>query len=163
MQRFDEDEQVTWRVVRSYRTLEQAQHALHELAWARFPVRRVTIVARDVRPLDERSSRSGYGWAGLHGLALGAPIGALLGLLMALLVLAEPLAAGLTLAAWSALAGAAAGPAVSVGTEALRAPRAGRGRTVLSAGRYDVLADDQLAEQARWLLTRLGHHREGVT
>lgn len=161
MQSWDENEWVAWRVVRSFRSFEQAQRAVDDLARARFPVRRVTIVARQVRRPDRQRDRSGYGWAALHGALLGAVAGALLGLLVALLVLAEPMGAALTVAAWAALTGTVAGVAVGVGTEALRAPPGEVWKAVVLADRYDLVADDEVAERARRALLGLRRHHNG--
>jgi hypothetical protein len=157
MQQWDNDERVGWRVIGSFGSFEQAQRAVDDLARARIPVRRVTIVARALRQLDQRQDRSGYGWAAVYGALLGAVAGALLGLLVALLVLAEPLGGALTVAAWATLVGAVAGVAVGVGTEALRASPGEARKAVVHADRYDLVADDEIADRARYLLARLGH------
>jgi hypothetical protein len=160
MQSWDE-KRIAWRVVGSFPSYQQAQRAVDQLAGARFPVRRVTVVARGLRLLQHRGERPGYGWAALHGLLLGAPTAAILGLLAAVTVLDEPLAAGLTFAAWAALAGAVSGLTVGVGVEALRAPRRPGRPTLLLADRYDLVADGEVADQARHLLERLGHGDPG--
>jgi hypothetical protein len=157
MQQWDNGEGVGWRVIGSFGSFEQAQRAVDDLARVRFPVRRVTIVARAVRRFDQRRDRSGYGWAAVHGALLGATTGAVVGLLVALLVLAEPLGGALTVAAWATLAGAVAGIAVGVGSEALRAPPGETWKALVHADRYDLVADDDVAERARYLLARLGH------
>jgi hypothetical protein len=155
-----DEQQIDWQVVGSFPSYQQAQGAVDRLAGARFPVRRLTVVARGLRLLEQRGERPGYGWAALHGLLLGAPAAALLGVLAAVTVLDEPLAAGLTFAAWAALAGALAGVAIGVGVEALRVPSRGRQR-VLHADRYDLVADGEVADQARRLLERLGQDDQG--
>jgi hypothetical protein len=160
MQQWDDDERVAWRVVASFGSFERAQRAVDDLAQARFPVRRVTIVARAVRRFDRPRDRSGYGWAAVSGALLGAVAGALLGLLVALLVLAEPLGAALTVAAWAPLAGAVAGVAVGVGTEALHAPPGEAWKAMVRADRYDLVADDEVADRARSLLATLGHRED---
>ena len=156
-----DEQRIGWQVVGSFPSYQQAQLAVDRLAGARFPVRRLTVVARGLRLLEQRGERPGYGWAALHGLLLGAPTAAILGVLGAVTVLDEPLAAGLTFAAWAALAGALAGLAIGVGVEALGNPPRGR-RSVLHADRYDLVADGEVADQARQLLERLGNGDRGL-
>jgi hypothetical protein len=155
-----DEQRIGWQIVGSYPSYQQAQRAVDRLANAQFPVRRLTVVAQGLRMLEQRGDRPGYGWAALHGLLLGAPVAAVLGVLAAVTVLDEPLAAGLTFAAWAALAGALAGVAIGVGVEALRVPRR-RGRSVLHADRYDLVADGEVADWARHLLAGLGHGDQG--
>jgi hypothetical protein len=152
-----DEERIGWRVVGSFPSYQQAQVAVDQLAGAQFPVRRITVVARGLRLLEQRGGAPGYGWAALHGLLLGMPIAALLGMLAAVTALDEPLAAGLTFAAWAALAGAVAGVSIGVGIEAMRAPRRPGRQILLHADRYDLMADGEVADQARHLLERLGH------
>jgi hypothetical protein len=159
MRNWDE-KRIGWRVVESFPSYQQAEQAVDRLAGAHFPVRQLTVVARGLRLLEPRGERPGYGWAALHGLLLGAPAAAILGMLAAVTVLDEPLAAGLTFAAWAALAGALAGVAIGVGVEALRVPSRGP-RSVLHADRYDLVADGEVADQARQLLERLSHGDQG--
>ncbi|HEX5878052.1 MAG TPA: general stress protein [Actinomycetota bacterium] len=156
-----DERRVGWRVVGSYSSYQQAQQAVDQLAGARFPVRRLTVVARGLRLLEPRGDRAGYGWAALHGLLLGAPTAAVLGVLAAVTLLDEPLAAALTFAAWAALAGALAGMAIGAGVEALRVPRRTGRHSVLQADRYDLVADGEVADQACRLLERLGHDGQG--
>jgi hypothetical protein len=151
-----DERRVGWWVVGSFPSYQQAQQAVDQLAGAQFPIRRLTVVAHGLRLLQPRGERPGYGWAALHGLLLGAPTAAVLGLLAAVTLLDEPLAAGLTIAAWAALAGALAGVAIGAGVEALRIPRRTRRHSVLQADRYDLVADGEVADQARQLLERLG-------
>lgn len=151
-----DEQRIGWRVVGSFPSFQQAQHAVDALAATRFPIRRIMIVAGGLRLLEHRRGRPGYGWAALHGPLLGAPIAAVLGFLLAVAALDEPLAAGLTVAAWAALAGGVAGVAIGVGVEALRTPRRPASHDVLHADRYDLVADDEVADQARRLLDRLG-------
>jgi hypothetical protein len=150
------ERRVGWWVVGSFPSYQQAQQAVDRLAGAQFPVRRVTVVARGLRLIEQRGDRPGYGWAALHGLLLGAPTAAVLGVLAAVTVLDEPLTAALTFAAWAALAGALAGVAIGLGVEALRVPRRTGRHSVLQADRYELVADSEVADQARRLLERLG-------
>jgi hypothetical protein len=151
-----DERRTSWQVVGSFPSYEQAQQAVDRLAGAQFPVRRLSVVARGLRLQARRGDRSGYGWAAVHGLLLGAPTAAILGALAAVTVLDEPLEAGLTLAAWAALAGALAGVTIGAGVEALRIPRRGR-QNLLHADRYDLVADGEVADRARHLLEGQGH------
>ncbi|HZA80723.1 MAG TPA: general stress protein [Actinomycetes bacterium] len=160
MQNWDE-RRIDWRVIGSFPSYQEAQQAVDRLAAAQFPVRRLTVVARGLRLLDQRGNRPGYGWAALHGLLLGSPTAAILGVLAALTVLGEPLAAALTFAAWAALAGALVGVAIGAGVEALRVPRRRGRHSVLHADRYDLVADGEVADRARHLLEGLGDRDPG--
>jgi hypothetical protein len=100
-----EERRIGWRVVGSFPSFQQAQHAVDVLAGARFPIRRIMIVAAGLHPFESRRGRPGYGWAALHGLLLGVPIAAVVGFLLPVAAFDDPLAAGLTVAAWAALAG----------------------------------------------------------
>ena len=151
-----DERRVGWRVVGSFPSYQLAQQAVNRLAGAQFPVRRLTVVARGLRLLEPGGDRPGYGWAALHGLLLGAPTAAILGVLAAVALLDEPLAAALTFAAWAALAGALAGVAIGTGVEALRVPGRTGHHSVLQADRYDLMADGDVAAQARQLLEQLG-------
>jgi hypothetical protein len=155
-----DEQRIGWRVVASFPSFQQAQDAVDRLAGAQFPVRRVSVVARGLRLLEQRGGRPGYGWAALHGLLLGAPVAAILGAGAAVTVLDEPLAAGLTFAAWASLAGAVAGVAIGTGVEALRTPRRAGRQPVLHADRYDLVADAEVADHARHLLDRVRDLRE---
>jgi hypothetical protein len=154
MQNWNE-RRVGWWVVGSFPSYQQAQQAVDRLAGAQFPVRRVTVVARGLRLIEQRGDRPGYDWAALHGLLLGTPTAAVLGVLAAVTVLDEPLTAALTFAAWAALAGALAGVAIGLGVEALRVPRRTGRHSVLQADHYELVADSEVADQARRLLERL--------
>jgi hypothetical protein len=151
-----DEQRIRWRVVASFASYQQAQQAVDRLAGAQFPVRRVSVVARGLRLLEQPGGRPGYGWAALHGLLLGTPIAAILSAVAAVTVLDEPLAASLTIAAWASLAGAVAGVAIGAGVEALRTPGPKDPQPVLHADRYDLVADDEVADQARHLLSRPG-------
>jgi hypothetical protein len=155
------ERRIGWKVVGTFPSFQQAQHAVDALARAHFPTRRVMIVAGGLRLLESRGGRPGYGWAALHGLLLGVTIAAVLGFLLPVAAFDDPLAAGLTVAAWAALAGGMAGAAIGVGVEALRSPGWPAGREVLHAERYDVVADDEVANQASRLLDRLGPDSPG--
>jgi hypothetical protein len=156
-----DEERIGWRVVGSFPSYQEAQQAVDRLAGAQFPVRRLTVVARGLRLLEQRGYRPGYGWAALHGLLLGAPTAAIVGVLAAVTVLDEPLAAGLTFAAWAALVGALAGVAIGAGVEALRVPRRRGRHSMLHADSYDLVADSEVADRARHLLEGLGHGGQG--
>jgi hypothetical protein len=160
MRNWDE-QRICWRVVASFTSYQQAREAVDRLAGAKFPVRRVSVVARGLRLLEQQGGRPGAGWAALHGLLLGVPVAAILGVVAAVTVLDEPLAAGLTFAAWASLAGAVAGLGIGAGVEALRIPRRAGRQHLLYADRYDLVADDAVADQARHLLDRPGDRSWG--
>ncbi|HET9677172.1 MAG TPA: general stress protein [Solirubrobacterales bacterium] len=67
------------RAVASYATYAEAERAVDHLSDQKFPVERVSIVARDLKVVEQVTGRRGYLEAALHGLTSGALIGALIG------------------------------------------------------------------------------------
>jgi hypothetical protein len=114
---------------------------------------RVRIVAHGSGAGHGREGRARLGGAVVRGWLLGVVTGFTAGLLAGLLVLTEPLDAALTVAAAGAIAGAVAGVVLGLGLELVGA---GRGRGPPLAGqpaeRYDLVADEPVADWARDLL-----------
>src|ERR671920_2118231 len=86
------------RVVASYGTYAEAQRAVDHLSDERFPVERVSIVAEDLRFVEQVTGRRGYGQAALGGAASGAVVGAFFGFFLGLLNIFDPVASALILA-----------------------------------------------------------------
>ena len=141
------------RVVGSYGSYADARWRLDLLAGRRFPMDRVRIVGHGWGVGPHRAGRARFGGAAVRGWLLGIVTGFSAGLLAGLLVLTEPLDAALTVAAAGAIAGAVAGVVLGLGVELVGAgrdrgpPRAGR-----AAERYDLVADEPVADWARSLL-----------
>jgi hypothetical protein len=141
------------RVVGSYGSDADARRWLDLLAGRRFPMDRVRIVAHGPGAGHGRAGWARFGGAVVRGWLLGVVTGFTAGLLAGLLVLTEPLDAALTVAAAGSIAGAAAGVVLGLGVELLGAGR-GRGppATGRPAERYDLVADEPVADWARSLL-----------
>src|SRR5690606_4643963 len=122
----------------------------------RFPVERLAIAAGDLRFIERVTGRLDYGTAAANGAASGALTGAFLGFVLGLFSLVTPLASGLVLALSGLVAGAVIGAIVGLLAHAATGGR--RDFSSISgfdAGRYDVVAASDVAEQARRLLSEL--------
>jgi hypothetical protein len=141
------------RVVASYSSYRDAERAVDLLSDRRFPVQRVAIVGRDLQTVEQVTGRIGYGRAALNGAAQGALLGLLFGWLFGLFNWVDPLVASLTLAIYGLLWGAVVGALLGLLLHALSGGR----RDFASIGgvratRYDVMIDDEVADQAARLL-----------
>ncbi|MFD7936720.1 general stress protein [Streptomyces sp. NPDC059755] len=150
------NEQAARRTIASYETYQEAERAVDHLADRGFPVERVAIVGQDVRLVEQVTGRMGLGWAALHGAASGAMPGALIGWIFGLLNWLDPVVSGLLLALYGLVFGALVGALLG-----LLAHAAQRGRrdfasvSFMQPSRYDVVADDAVAEHAVQLLAQL--------
>ncbi len=137
----------------SYGKYEEAQRAVDHLADNEFPVQEVTIVGVDLMLVERVTGR--LTWARV--LAQGAGSGAWLGLFVGLLLTIfsaqatwiSPLLVGV-------VAGAVFGTIfAAISYAAMRGRRDFSSASQLVAGRYDVLAQPNHAEQGREMLARL--------
>ena len=151
-----EDAGLTGRTaVASFNRYADAERAVDRLVAARFPVHRTALVGGDVKLVEEVTGRL----RASRCVVLGALGGAWLGALMAMfaVVAQRPVpAATALLLAWGVLLGTVFGAALGAGAYVA----AGRdcdftSRRRLVAGRYELYADDQVAEPALRLLMRL--------
>lgn len=142
-------------VVASYATYDAACRAIDVMSRGDFPVERVTIAAGNVRFVEHVTRRPGYGSAAATAASTGAVTGVVLGFVLGLFSVSTPITSGLILAAWGALLGAVIGAAVGALGHLLQ-PRSGSSGSVhtLQAGRYDVVAPADLADEARRLLAQ---------
>jgi hypothetical protein len=142
------------RVVASFKTYAEAELAVDHLADQKFPVERVTIVARDLKMVEQVTGRRGYLEAALQGLASGALIGVLIGWLFGIFNWFEPVTSAFWLAIdglwFGAVVGALWGLLLHAMTHGRRDFDSVAG---LSADRYEVLVDDEVAAKAASLLT----------
>ena len=144
------------RVVASYGTYAEAQRAVDHLSDERFPVERVSIVAEGLRFVEQVTGRVGYGQAALQGAGSGAVIGALFGFFLGLLSLVDPLTSALVLVLYGLIFGAVLGAIMGLVFHAL----SGGQRDFSSVGameaeRYNVVVDEEVADEAARLLERL--------
>ena len=144
------------RVVASYPRYADAQRAVDYLSDQGFPVERTAIVAEGLRLVEQVTGRLTYPRAALNGALTGAVTGALFGFLLGLLNLAAPVVSGVVLALYGlglgALIGAVMGVVFYASSGGQRDFSSAAG---MQADRYDVLADDEVAQQASDLLARM--------
>ncbi len=138
--------------VGSYPTYAEAQRAVEHLAGSQFPVENVTIVGVDLIQVERVLYRLTWGKVVGGGMASGAWLGLFIGLLLSLFTTGGtfgPLVVGL-------LGGIVFGVITAViPYAATRGQRDFASTMQLVAGRYDVLCDPKVAEQARDQLARL--------
>jgi hypothetical protein len=150
-------ENVPRRVIASYPTYADAQAAVDMLADERFTVERLAIVGSDLRLVEQVTGRLDYPRVVLAGAASGAPIGALLGLLWSLFLPADAGVSVLAVLLYWLLAGAVAGAVVAViGYALTRGRRDFASVQAMQAGRYDLMATEDVADEARSRLTQAG-------
>jgi hypothetical protein len=145
------------RVVDSYGSYAEAQRAVDYLSDEGFPVERISIVGEDLRFVEQVTGRMGYGQAALQGAGSGAVIGAFFGFFLGLLSLIDPLVSALVVALYGLIFGAILGAILGLISHAL----SGGQRDFSSvggveAGRYNVMADEEVADEASRLLAQLG-------
>ncbi|MFI9201606.1 general stress protein [Streptomyces sp. NPDC053048] len=142
-------------VVGSYPDYDGAQRAVDFLSDRHFPVERTAIIGSDLRMVETVLGRLTRGKAALAGAGTGAWFGLLIGLLLSLF------AAGphhfLVLLLSGLLYGAVFGALFGFTGHAMtRGRRDFASRSQILAARYDVVADPQVADEAKDLLIELG-------
>lgn len=141
------------RTVASFTDYAQAEQLVDRLADRDFPVGRTAIVGHDLRTVEQVLGKLDYPLAAWRGLVSGAVPGALIGWLYGLFAWVTPLVAGFLLALYGLVIGAVIGALVGLAAHALQ-----RGRrdfasvTVTQPGRFEVVADDEVADEALRLL-----------
>ena len=141
------------RVVASYRSYREAERAVDRLADARFPVERVTIVGRDLRFVEQVSGRTGYVDRTLRGTVAGGLTGLVIGWLFAVFNWFDPTVAW----GWLIFDGLWFGMLVGallglLGHALTQGRRDFTALPTLRAGHYDVLVDEEVAEEAARIL-----------
>jgi hypothetical protein len=141
------------RMVASYGSYADAQGAVDRLAYGGFPVERVSIVAEGLKFEERITGRKGYGRAVLEGLGAGAIPGALIGFVFGLFSSINPLVSGLLLALYGLSFGAVLGATLSLISDASSGGRRDFSSVgSMRADSYDVVADEEVAEEASRLL-----------
>ena len=144
------------RVVVSYDSYAEAQRAVDHLSDEGFPVERVSIVAEDLRFVEQVTGRKGYGQAALQGAGSGAVIGAFFGFFLGLFSLVDPLVSALVLVLYGLIFGAILGAIIGLISHALSGgQRDFSSIGGMEAGRYNVMVDEEVAEEASRLLAEL--------
>lgn len=145
----------TRRTIASFERYEDAQAAVDLLSDRGFPVERLAIVGEGLRTIEQVTGRRGLGNAAGDGAMAGGLAGALLGFLFGLFSIAEPLVSGLLLALWGLLIGAAIGALWGLLMHSLLGGRRDFSSVnAVRAQRYDVIADQEVADDALSLLAR---------
>jgi hypothetical protein len=144
-------------VVASYGSYAEAQRALDHLSDEGFSVERVAIVAEDLRLVEQVTGRMGYGRAALQGAGLGAMSGVILGFFSGFLFSSfNPLASAPYLAILWLIYGAIIGFIVGLMALALSGGRRDFSSVEgIQAARYNVMVDEEVADEASQLLAWL--------
>ncbi|HEX8868670.1 MAG TPA: general stress protein, partial [Lentzea sp.] len=122
----------------------------------KFPVDRTAIIGADVRMVEQVVGRLNWGRALLNGALSGAVPGLLFGWLFGLFDLINPVAAAFTLALYGLVFGAVIGAVIAAIAYGLQ-----RGRrdfssvTMMVPSRYDLVVDEEVADEAQRLLAGL--------
>ncbi|MFJ1735632.1 general stress protein [Streptomyces sp. NPDC088254] len=144
------------RTVASYATYQEAERAVDHLADQGFPVQKVAIIGQDVRLVEQVIGRMGYGQAALHGAANGALPGVLVGWIFGLLNWLNPVVSGLLLALYGLIFGAVVGALVALLVHAAQGGRRDFASVrAMVPSRYDVVADEDVADEAVRLVAEL--------
>ena len=141
------------RVLGSFDAYADAETLVDTLADRRFPVERVTIVARDLRFVEHVTGRLTTARAAARSALSGLAFGAFLGLILGFFAWRDPIVSGLILAIYGAVLGALIGAIVgAVGHGSTKGRRDFSSTAGMQAGMYDVMVDDGLWAEARRIL-----------
>ena len=144
------------RTVASYSSYAEAERAVDYLSDRKFPVERTAIVGRDLEYVERVTGRMGYGGAALRGALTGALVGFLVGWLFGLFDWFDPIVSAFWLALDGLWFGAIVGALFGLLTHAmLRGRRDFASVAGMRANRYDLLVDDEVADEAAGLLTEI--------
>lgn len=146
-------------VVGSFPTYEGAQRAVDFLADNEFPVEHIAIIGSDLRMVETVLGRLTRGRAALAGAGSGAWFGLLIGLLLSLFTSKHTATLPLILGGigYGAIFGAVFG---FIAHSLSGGHRDFTSRSQIVASRYDVVADAEVAEDAKNRLIKLAW-REG--
>jgi hypothetical protein len=141
------------RTIASFATYEEAERAVDRLADLDFPVQRVAIVGQDLHTVEQVTGKMDYPKAAWRGALSGAVPGALLGWLFGVFDWVNPILTGLLLALYGLLIGAVIGAVIGLAVYAMQGGRRDFASvTVMRPQRYEVVVDDEVADQAGRLL-----------
>jgi hypothetical protein len=141
------------RTVASYASYEEAERAVDRLADLDFPVERLAIVGQDLQTVEQVTGKVDLGSAAWRGALSGAVPGALIGWLFGLFSWADPLVNGLLLALYGLIIGAVIGAVIGMIAYSMQGGRRDFASvTVMRPQRYEVVVDDEVADQAARLL-----------
>jgi hypothetical protein len=141
------------RTVASYTGYADAERAVDRLADAGFPVQRVAIIGQDLQTVEQVTGKLDYPRAAWRGAVSGAIPGALIGWIFGLFNWINPLISSLLLALYGLIIGAIVGAIIGVVLYAMqRGARDFESVTVMRPQRFEVVVDDEVADQAARLL-----------
>jgi hypothetical protein len=141
------------RAVASFATYQEAERAVDRLADHDFPVERVAIIGQDLETVEQVTGKIDVPRAAWRGAFSGAVPGALIGWIFGLFDWADPLVASLLLALYGLIIGAVLGAVVGVlAYTAQRGRRDFTSVTFMRPRKYEVVVDDEVADQAARLL-----------
>jgi hypothetical protein len=141
------------RVIATFTKYADAERAVDKLADGGFPVERVAIIARGLQFEERITGRMNYGIAALRGAGSGAAAGFLIGWLFGLFDWVDPIISSFVVAINGLWFGAIVGAIVGMIAHALtRGRRDFSSLGTMTAERYDVLADDEVADEAAQVL-----------
>jgi hypothetical protein len=145
------------RTVASFTTYEEAERAVDRLADLDFPVERVAIIGQDLQMVEQITGKMNYPRAAWRGAVTGAVPGVLIGWIFGLFNWINPLVASLLLALYGLIIGAVVGAVMGMIIYALQGGRRDfESVTGTRPQRYEVVVDDELADQAARLLGTVG-------
>ncbi|SFK53522.1 general stress protein [Geodermatophilus ruber] len=141
------------RAIASFTRYEDAERAVDRLADMDFPVERVAIIGQDLQTIEQVTGKLNYPRAAWRGALSGAIPGALIGWIFGLFNWTDPLISSLLLALYGLVFGAVLGAIIGVIIYALQGGRRDfESVTVMRPQRYEIVVDDEVAEQAARLL-----------
>lgn len=144
------------RTVASFSDYPSAERAVDYLSDHGFPVERTAIIARDLKLVEQVTGRVGYPEAALRGLLSGAVAGVLIGWLFAIFDWFDPAIARGWLIVDGLWFGALVGAISGLVAHALtRGRRDFASVSGVVADRYEVVADEEVADEAERLVGQL--------
>jgi hypothetical protein len=151
------------RTVGSYATYAEAQRAVDRLSDREFPVERLAIIGSDLRIVEQVTGRLDYWRSALAGASSGAFTGGLFGLIFSLFLTDDAGVGVAGVVLYGILIGAGLGAVFGVfGYAMTGGQRDFSSVSGMQAARYDVVADEEVAEEARRLLTEVTEAAEGT-
>lgn len=141
------------RTIASFTSYAEAERAVDRLADLNFPVQRVAIIGQDLQTVEQVTGKLNYPRAAWSGAVSGALPGALLGWIFGLFDWVNPLISSLLLALYGLVIGAIVGAVIGLIIYAMqRGARDFESVSVMRPQRYELVVDDEVADEAARLL-----------
>jgi hypothetical protein len=139
--------------VASFDSYADAERAVDRLADLNFPVERVAIIGQDLQTVEQVVGKMDYPRAAWRGALSGAVPGALIGWIFGIFNWVDPILSGLLLAFYGLVIGAVIGAIMGLIVYAMqRGSRDFTSVTVMRPQRYELVVDDEVADEAARLL-----------